>query len=291
MDTINQFIQRMDGAYSPHTIRAYKRDLLHLNAYCYTHDYDIDHLSAEQLVDYLHHGCAGVKTSTIRSRISCYQMYLLYIEHPNITRHPDVRLFLRKRTRQYGSLQAQARPLQKADLDKMLQSCDTNTAMGLRNSLLLLLGYHSMRRGSELCSLRFEDLRYQPNGKIAILLRRSKTDQAGVGHWIGLPSTLKPFIDHWQGKYKLTRGPILRSLHRGNTIAQKPLHSPSINPILSDIQHDARIKGKPFTSHSFRVGGALDLLESGVPIDKIMLKGGWKSTSTVILYLRAWVDI
>jgi hypothetical protein len=39
------------------------------------------------------------------------------------------------------------------------------------------------------------------------------------------------------------------------------------------------------------VGGALDLLESGTPIEKIMLKGGWKATSTVILYLRAWVDI
>lgn len=291
MDTINQFIQRMDGAYSPHTIRAYKRDLLHIHVFCQNHGYHIDKLNAEQLVDYLHRGCISVKTSTIRSRISCYQMYLLYINQPNITRHPDVRLFLRKRTRQYGSLQAQARPLQKTDLDKMLTSCDTNTAMGLRNSLLLQLGYHSMRRGSELCSLRFEDIRYQPNGKIAILLRKSKTDQAGVGHWIGLPSSMKPIISHWQDKYKLVKGPILRPLTRSGSMPDRALNSHSINPILGDIQHRARIKGKPFTSHSFRVGGALDLLESGVSIDKIMLKGGWKSTSTVILYLRAWVDI
>ena len=78
---------------------------------------------------------------------------------------------------------------------------------------------------------------------------------------------------------------------RGNTIPDKPLHSPSINPILQDIQYRARIKGKSFSSHSFRVGGALDLLESGKSIEKIILKGGWKATSSVILYLRAWVDI
>ncbi|MBE1286457.1 MAG: tyrosine-type recombinase/integrase [Alteromonadaceae bacterium] len=53
----------------------------------------------------------------------------------------------------------------------------------------------------------------------------------------------------------------------------------------------SHIKGKSFSSHSFRVDGALNLLECGKPIKKIMLKGGWKATSTVTLYLRAWVDI
>jgi hypothetical protein len=35
----------------------------------------------------------------------------------------------------------------------------------------------------------------------------------------------------------------------------------------------------------------LDYLEAGMPIEKIMLKGGWHSGSTVIQYLRAWEDI
>jgi hypothetical protein len=44
----------------------------------------------------------------------------------------------------------------------------------------------------------------------------------------------------------------------------------------------------PFSGHSFRVGGALDLLMRGVSMEKIMLRGGWSSESTVIKYLRAW---
>jgi hypothetical protein len=41
------------------------------------------------------------------------------------------------------------------------------------------------------------------------------------------------------------------------------------------------------SGHSFRVGGALDLLMTGMPLTKIMLRGGWTSESSVIRYLQA----
>jgi hypothetical protein len=36
------------------------------------------------------------------------------------------------------------------------------------------------------------------------------------------------------------------------------------------------------------MGAALDLLEQGEGIEKIMLGGGWKTDSTAIKYLRNW---
>jgi hypothetical protein len=39
------------------------------------------------------------------------------------------------------------------------------------------------------------------------------------------------------------------------------------------------------------VGAALDLLEDGESLEKIMLLGGWQAESTVIKYLRAWQPI
>lgn len=44
----------------------------------------------------------------------------------------------------------------------------------------------------------------------------------------------------------------------------------------------------PLSGHSFRVGRALDLLETSESLPKIMLRRGWKTESTVIRYLRAW---
>ena len=38
------------------------------------------------------------------------------------------------------------------------------------------------------------------------------------------------------------------------------------------------------------MGAAIDILARGVPLEKIMLRGGWKSESTTMRYLRNWND-
>jgi len=42
--------------------------------------------------------------------------------------------------------------------------------------------------------------------------------------------------------------------------------------------------------HSFRVGAALDLLDKNIPLEKIMLRGGWKSETSAMRYLQSWND-
>ena len=46
---------------------------------------------------------------------------------------------------------------------------------------------------------------------------------------------------------------------------------------------------QPLSGHSFRVGAALDLLEQGEGIEKIMRRGGWQTDSTAMKYLRNWM--
>ena len=45
---------------------------------------------------------------------------------------------------------------------------------------------------------------------------------------------------------------------------------------------------QPLSGHSFRVGAALDLLEQGEPLERIMIRGGWQTDSTAMAYLRNW---
>jgi len=51
-----------------------------------------------------------------------------------------------------------------------------------------------------------------------------------------------------------------------------------------------REAGEDLSGHSFRVGAAVDLLDKGVPLERIMLRGGWKSENTALKYLRNWDD-
>ena len=42
--------------------------------------------------------------------------------------------------------------------------------------------------------------------------------------------------------------------------------------------------------HSFGVGAALDLLDKNIPLEKIMLRGGWLSETSAMRYLQSWSD-
>ena len=68
------------------------------------------------------------------------------------------------------------------------------------------------------------------------------------------------------------------------------LHPAGISTTLRALQKDLEMDSDehPLSGHSFRVGAALDLLEQGEPLEKIMLKGGWQTDSTAMKYLRNW---
>ncbi len=44
------------------------------------------------------------------------------------------------------------------------------------------------------------------------------------------------------------------------------------------------------SGHSFRVGAELELLDKNIPLEKIMLRGGWKSESSAMRYLQSRND-
>ena len=85
-------------------------------------------------------------------------------------------------------------------------------------------------------------------------------------------------------------GYILRSINKHGHVGAS-LNSESINTILKTLQEGLKsgTKQQPLSGHSFRVGAALDLLEQGEPLEKIMLRGEWQTDSTAMKYLRKWV--
>jgi len=85
-------------------------------------------------------------------------------------------------------------------------------------------------------------------------------------------------------------GYILRSINKHGHIGDS-LNPASISTILKTLQEGLKTGSykQPLNGHSFRVGAALDLLEQGEPLEKIMLRGGWQSDSTAMKYLRNWV--
>ena len=153
---------------------------------------------------------------------------------------------------------------------------------------MLLLGYETMRRRSELCAFRFEDIEILPRGRTAIRLRFSKTDQYGEGKLLPISDNLVQAIRSWQTMAGLKCGFILRGLTKNGGV-RASLSPSHINLRLKELADELNLQlSADFSGHSFRVGGAIDLLEAGETLEKIMLRGGWQSEATAIRYLCSW---
>ena len=150
------------------------------------------------------------------------------------------------------------------------------------------MGYETMRRRSELCAFKFQDVGCAPNGKPIIRLNFSKTDQYGTGKVLPISEELLNLFGKWK-EIIGDEGYILRSINKHGHIGDS-LNPASISTILKTLQegHKSESNQQSLSGHSFRVGAALDLLEQGEPLEKIMLRGGWQTDSTAMKYLRNW---
>ena len=282
---IEQLFAKLNGAMAKNTIRAYRSDYNDYAKWCLKYDCEPLNEDPEQMHSYIESLANTCCTATINRRMASLSSLFKFLGLKDTTKHTDIYLLMKKIRRQKGSAQTQAEPLTKDLIDKLWDFC----GMGLsrqRNHILLLLGHQTMRRRSELCRFRFEDIRVLPGERYGIQLRFSKTDQMGRGKTLPINKELYSMLKLWQDK--AGDGLILRGIIRNKFITES-LAPSSINRILQGIQAKSGIHTEvKLSGHSFRVGGALDLLMQGTPMEKIMLRGGWHSESTVIRYLQSW---
>ena len=286
---IDALLDSIDGAFSVNSRIAYRGDFLHYTDWISTTQFSLFPLTAEAVASYIAAMQTVHKSATIRRRVDALSSICFFARLEDPTKSPEVKLALKRMHRQIGRHQKQAYPLTWELIEQMLARCD-DSLTGQRNQLLLRIGYETMRRRAEICSFRFEDLQQLPDGHSGLFLRFSKTDQTGKGRLIPISDRLSSLIKTWSESISINEGQILRAVRRGNNLAG-PLRPLSITAILVDLQYRSRLRHLPnLSGHSFRVGAALDLLRAGVPIEKIMLRGGWTKESTTLRYLQSWVD-
>ena len=285
---IDDIFAKFDGAFAKNTIRAYRSDFIQYQIWCLENSLAPVPATADTMSMYVDYLSGNNKSATIRRRINSLGTVLKLSKNYDPTNQPEVILAIKRMHRKIGRAQQQATPLTKPLLNQLLNNCD-NSLRGLRNQVLLRLGYETMRRRSELCAFKFEDICKGVNGKPAIRLNFSKTDQFGTGKILPISRELSDLLENWRSVIN-EEGFILRSINRHGHFGIN-LHPASISTILKALQKDLKIDSdeQPLSGHSFRVGAALDLLEQGEPLERIMLRGGWQTDSTAMKYLRNWI--
>lgn len=292
---IEAVLTKLTGAYADSTIKGYRYKIRFFTQWCA--EQGLEPLDAKP-ADYARY-VAFMQThyvsSTIEDRIKTMTIMLKLLDLPVHSEAPPVRLALKRMRRAIGKPPKQATPLTRDILDQLKSVCDISPE-GIHDSLMLQLGYETLRRSSELCAFNFDDIQKLVNGKYVIVVRRSKDDQEGYGKLVPISRTLRTLIALWRhhvhSQGMPSAGPLLRQINKRGQISKRRLSPSQVNATLRALQLRAELTdiGK-LTGHSFRVGAALDMLVRGVPVQKIMLRGGWKSRSVTLDYLRSWIGL
>lgn len=193
-----------------------------------------------------------------------------------------------------------ARPDQKAPLSAqwLREMLDVlpDGLRGQRDRAILLIGFAGGFRRSELASLQVDDVQFHPQG-VELLVRKSKTDQAGHGHTKVIAYGANPSscpvraLEDWLELSGLCDGPIFRPIDRNENIRERALTPHSIAKMVKDTAGRAGLDAARFSGHSLRAGFVTAATLGGADEAAVMDQTGHRSVEMVRRYTRrvdAW---
>ena len=170
---------------------------------------------------------------------------------PASTRNLVVGDTLRGIKRTLGTAPHRKDALLAADIRRLIAACPKNL-LGTRDKALFLVSFAGAFRRSETVSLNVEDLKYCREGLVCTL-RRSKTDQEGVGIPFGKRKTTCPVcaLKVWLKRGKIKSGPVFRAVNRHGQVSRRGLDRNSVADIIKQAARRAGIHVENLSGHSY----------------------------------------
>jgi site-specific recombinase XerD len=176
------------------------------------------------------------------------------------------------------------------DIRAMADATDAGL-IGLRDRALILLGFAGAFRRSELIWLSLDDCAFSKDG-LAVTLRRSKTDQLGLGRKIGIPYGSNPEtcpvrnVQTWIEQAVIIAGPLFRAVNRHAKVQLRGLSGNDVARIVKKLAQRAGLDEARYAGHSLRAGHATAAAIAGASERSIMNQTGHRSVQMVRRYIR-----
>lgn len=282
------------AAKSPATLRAYRADWQHFEAWC--SGSGLASLPADPRTVALYLAdCAGhAKVATIARRIAAISKAHQAAGHesPASMKHAAVSEVWKGIRRQHGVAQSVKAPMLIDDVRRMVETIPgRNELLAVRDRALLLIGFAGAFRRSELVALDVADARETADG-LVITIRRSKTDQEGAGRRVALPYGSNPqtcpvrAFRRWLEVSGITGGALFRSVNRHGQLQDGRLSDKAVALVVKRYAEAAGLDPDLYAGHSLRAGLATAAAIGGASERSIMQQTGHKSATMVRRYIR-----
>ena len=281
-----------EASRSVNTIRAYESDLRSFCAWCKDRDLTCLPASAET-VSLFAAWCAEkkFKPATIERRLASIAAAHSAAGYENPCGHGVVKAVLRGIRRTKGTAQTRKRALLVDDLRKLLAEIGGHRLIDVRDRALLLLGFASALRRSELVGLNYSDVRFEREGVI-LVVRKSKTDQESHGAEVAVlygsdPATCPVrALQTWLDASGITDGPLFRGMDRHGNLRPTRLTERMVSAIVKQYAALAGFNPDEFGGHSLRSGFATSAARAGKSEAAIMRQTRHKSVTVARRYIR-----
>jgi integrase len=221
---------------------------------------------------------AEASTSAIQIQIAAVRWIHEMAKVWSPTSSPEVKLAWKSAARMLGT--AAKHPKSPATLDliePVIEAIDRSSPRGKRDAAVILVGFYSALRRSNIAEIRRDDISRVPDG-IAIRVRWSKTDQAGRGETIGIRRHGGPFcavaaLEAWLAVAPPSARVFPISPRMVATIVKRRFAAVGLNP-------------RDFGGHSLRAGFVTSAFRAGASDVEVMGTTTHKNATHLARYRR-----
>lgn len=282
------FKEYMDASQASATKRAYASDLRHFLA----HGGSVP-CTPKRLAKYLAESANnGLAVATLERRITAIHKAHVDQNLASPTYSEIVRQVMQGIRRTLGTKQRQVKPLTKDDLLAALETIEKihMPVRAARDRAMLLVGFASAMRRSELVGVCVEHLAFSPAG-LEIELPVSKTDQERHGRTVFIPRSSGGHcpvqaLMRWLKTAGIREGHVFRSVNRYDSVAKQGLTPQSVALIVKAAMAQTGVDAQNFSGHSLRAGYCTCAAEQGQQSWQIRIQTGHKSDVTLARYIR-----
>ena len=230
-------------------------------------------------------GEAGKKPATVRRYLATIACAHRAAKILNPNDDEDVKMALKGLYNRSPKRQRQAKALGWHEIKRFLITAGDNIRAE-RERALIAVAYDSMARRSELVAMDVEDFGFVEDGSGRVIIRRSKTDQAGEGSLAYLSPDTVEYLQAWLKISGINSGAVFRRLIGRGRIGPRL----QVDAIAQTFKRVAEFVGmteremRQVSGHSIRVGATQDMLALNIDLASVMQAGRWKTTVMPMRY-------
>ena len=237
------------------TVRAYKSDFNDFGLFCAKNGFKSLPTEPKIISLYLTYlSTKNIKMSTLKRRLVSISVIHRLKGHYIDTKHPSIIENIMGIKRRKGSIQRGKKPILINILKKIINVIDEQKKEDIkkfRDRSIILIGFSGGFRRNEIVSLDYDDLDFVSEG-LKINIKRSKTDQFGVGSKKALPYfdnyQYCPVVSlkNWIDITKINSGALFRRFSKGSKLTDKRLTDQTVALLIKEYLQLADIDSKDY---------------------------------------------